>query len=143
VTFGIEPTQTASPFARFAHRWAVRLTTYKRDGTPAGAAVDLAVAGDTAYFRTYEGTWMFNGCAATRRSRSIRARSGARPLDRGCGREHGSRCVMTRSSLPSVVRRPIHASTRSGWANEEDTQTYEPASGWFVAPSAAWKADAA
>ncbi len=53
----------ASPFAQFAHQWAVRLTTYKRDGTPVGTAVNLAVAGDKAYFRTYEETWKFKRLA--------------------------------------------------------------------------------
>jgi PPOX class probable F420-dependent enzyme len=53
----------ASPFARFTDRWAVRLTTYKRDGTPVGTAVNLAVAGDKAYFRTYEETWKFKRLA--------------------------------------------------------------------------------
>lgn len=37
----------------------VRLTTYKRDGSPVGTAVNLAVDGDRAYFRTYEETWKF------------------------------------------------------------------------------------
>ena len=51
------------PFARFVGQWAVRLTTYRRDGTPVGTAVNLAVAGDKAYFRTYEETWKFKRLA--------------------------------------------------------------------------------
>jgi PPOX class probable F420-dependent enzyme len=57
----------ASPFARFAEQWAVRLTTYKRDGTPVGTAVNLAVAGDKAYFRTYEETWKVKRLSRDRR----------------------------------------------------------------------------
>jgi PPOX class probable F420-dependent enzyme len=33
--------------------WAVLLTTFKRDGTPVGTPVNLAVDGDHAYFRSY------------------------------------------------------------------------------------------
>jgi PPOX class probable F420-dependent enzyme len=35
----------------------VLLTTYKRDGTPVGTAVNLAVEGDVGYFRTWETSW--------------------------------------------------------------------------------------
>ena len=45
------------PFQRFRDQWAVRLTTYKRDGTPVGTPVNLAVEEDHAFFRTYEETW--------------------------------------------------------------------------------------
>src|SRR5262245_32945302 len=46
-------------FARFRNQWAVRLTTYKRDGTPVSTPVNVAVSGDRAYFRTYGETWKF------------------------------------------------------------------------------------
>jgi PPOX class probable F420-dependent enzyme len=46
-------------FTRFRNQWAVRLTTYKRDGTPVATPVNIAVDGDRAYFRTYEETWKF------------------------------------------------------------------------------------
>jgi len=36
----------------FVEQWAVLLTTYKRDGTPVGTAVNIVVEGDHAYFRT-------------------------------------------------------------------------------------------
>lgn len=42
-----------SPFARFAKQWAVLVTTWRRDGTPVGSAVNPAVEGDFLYFRTY------------------------------------------------------------------------------------------
>jgi len=40
------------------HRsWAVLLTSYKRDGTPIGTPVNLAVDGGRAYFRSYNKAW--------------------------------------------------------------------------------------
>jgi len=33
------------------------LTTYKRDGTPVGTAVNIVVEGDLAYFRTWDTAW--------------------------------------------------------------------------------------
>ena len=41
----------------FVGQWAVLLTTYKRDGTPVGTAVNIAVEGDLAYFRTWNTAW--------------------------------------------------------------------------------------
>src|SRR5918993_2192041 len=41
----------------FVGQWAVLLTTYKRDGTPVGTAVNIAVEGDHAYFRTWDTAW--------------------------------------------------------------------------------------
>jgi uncharacterized protein len=38
-------------------QWAVLLTTYKRDGTPIGTAVNIVVEGDRAYFRTWDTAW--------------------------------------------------------------------------------------
>jgi PPOX class probable F420-dependent enzyme len=35
----------------------VLLTTYKRDGTPVGTPVNLAVDGERAYFRTWDTAW--------------------------------------------------------------------------------------
>jgi uncharacterized protein len=46
-----DATQTLEPFVG---KWAVLLTTYKRDGTPVGTAVNIAVEGDRAYFRTWD-----------------------------------------------------------------------------------------
>jgi len=42
---------------RFARQKTVLLTTFKRDGTPIGTPVSLAVEGDHAYFRTYNAAW--------------------------------------------------------------------------------------
>lgn len=36
----------------FIRQWTVLLTTYRRDGTPVGTAVNIAVDGDRAYVRT-------------------------------------------------------------------------------------------
>jgi hypothetical protein len=41
----------------FVHEWTTLLTTFKRDGTPIGTPVNLAVEGDHAYFRTYDKAW--------------------------------------------------------------------------------------
>jgi uncharacterized protein len=49
-----DATQTLEPFVG---QWAVLLTTYKRDGTPVGSAVNIAVEGDRAYFRTWDTAW--------------------------------------------------------------------------------------
>lgn len=37
-----------------AGAWAVRLTTFRRDGTPVGTAVNIAVDDGRVFFRTYE-----------------------------------------------------------------------------------------
>lgn len=44
-------TQQLAPLARQTY---VLLTTYRRDGTPVGTPVHLAVAGDHAFFRTWD-----------------------------------------------------------------------------------------
>jgi PPOX class probable F420-dependent enzyme len=46
--------QTLKPFVK---QWAVLLTTYKRDGTPVGTAVNIVVERDHAYFRTWDTAW--------------------------------------------------------------------------------------
>jgi len=43
-------TETLDPFVG---QWAILLTTYRRDGTPVGTAVNVVVEGDHAYFRTW------------------------------------------------------------------------------------------
>lgn len=47
---------TAS-LARFERQATVLLTTYRRDGTPVGTTVHLAVDGERAFFRTWHTTW--------------------------------------------------------------------------------------
>ncbi len=37
--------------------WAVLLTTFKRDGTPVGTPINLAIEGDHAFFRSYNKAW--------------------------------------------------------------------------------------
>jgi hypothetical protein len=46
--------QTLEPFVG---QWTVLLTTYRRDGTPVGTAVNIVVEGDLAYFRTWDTAW--------------------------------------------------------------------------------------
>jgi len=43
-----------NPLTRLGSAWAVRLTTYRRDGTPVSTPVNVAVDGDRVFFRTYE-----------------------------------------------------------------------------------------
>jgi len=50
------PTAT-STLAPFVRQRTVLLTTYKRDGTPVGTPVSIAVAGDRAYVRTFDQAW--------------------------------------------------------------------------------------
>ena len=45
---------TTNPLTDLGASWAVRLTTYRRDGTPVSTPVNVAVDGDRLYFRTYE-----------------------------------------------------------------------------------------
>ncbi len=48
------PSHTLQPFVR---QWAVLLTTYRRDGTPVGTPVNIAVDGDRAFVRTFDRAW--------------------------------------------------------------------------------------
>jgi uncharacterized protein len=48
------PTPTLEPFVR---QKTVLLTTYRRDGTPVGTPVHIAVEGDHAFIRTWDTTW--------------------------------------------------------------------------------------
>lgn len=50
-------TAAAGPFAPFARQRTILLTTYRRDGTPVGTPVHVAVAGDHALVRTWDTTW--------------------------------------------------------------------------------------
>lgn len=43
----------------FVRQWAVLLTTYRRDGTPVGTPVSVAVDGDRAFVRTWDTTGKF------------------------------------------------------------------------------------
>jgi PPOX class probable F420-dependent enzyme len=41
----------------FTHQWAVLLTTFRRDGTPVGTPVSLAVDGERAFVRSPGNAW--------------------------------------------------------------------------------------
>ena len=41
----------------FVGQWAILLTTYKRDGTPIGTPVNIAVDGNRAFVRTFDTAW--------------------------------------------------------------------------------------
>ena len=45
---------SAPVLADLGRSWAVRLTTFRRDGTPVATPVNVAVLGDRVFFRTYE-----------------------------------------------------------------------------------------
>jgi uncharacterized protein len=44
-------------FDPFIDQWAILLTSYRRDGTPVGTAVSLAVAGERAFMRSPGTGW--------------------------------------------------------------------------------------
>ena len=48
------PTPALEPFVR---RWTIVLTTYRRDGTPVGTPVNIAVNGERAFVRTWDTAW--------------------------------------------------------------------------------------
>ena len=48
------PPQALAPFVR---QWTVLLTTYRRDGTPVGTPVNIAIEGDRALVRTFDRAW--------------------------------------------------------------------------------------
>jgi PPOX class probable F420-dependent enzyme len=48
------PVRALEPFVR---QWAVLLTTYRRDGTPVGTPVNIAVEGERAFIRTFDRAW--------------------------------------------------------------------------------------
>jgi uncharacterized protein len=47
----------AGGLERFAEQPTVLLTTYRRDGTPVGTPVNIAVEGDHAFIRTFDRAW--------------------------------------------------------------------------------------
>jgi PPOX class probable F420-dependent enzyme len=49
-----QATPTLEPFV---HQKYVLLTTYRRDGTPVGTPVNIAVEGDRAFVRTWDTAW--------------------------------------------------------------------------------------
>jgi uncharacterized protein len=78
-------TPTLEPFVR---HWAVLLVTYRRDGTPVGTPVSIAVEGESAFVRTWDTAWKFRRipsnleveAAPARREASLRGRrSGPAP----------------------------------------------------------------
>jgi PPOX class probable F420-dependent enzyme len=43
-----------NPLLALDRHWGVRLTTFRRDGTPVSTPVNVAAAGNRLFFRTYE-----------------------------------------------------------------------------------------
>src|SRR5688572_9040257 len=50
-------TATVPALAPFVRQKTILLTSYRRDGTPVGTPVSIAVDGDHAYVRSYENAW--------------------------------------------------------------------------------------
>jgi uncharacterized protein len=75
------PTRSTGYFGALSATQYMLLTTYRRDGSPVGTAVNVAVEGGYAYFRT----WDVSGKAKRlRRTPSVTvAASGARGRPRG------------------------------------------------------------
>jgi uncharacterized protein len=46
--------RSQNPLLSLGRAWAVRLTTFRRDGRPVSTPVNVAVDGDRVFFRTYE-----------------------------------------------------------------------------------------
>ncbi len=53
----IAHSDTRHPFAALARQKTVLLTTYRRDGTPVGTPVHIAVDGEQAFIRTFDSAW--------------------------------------------------------------------------------------
>ena len=47
----------AAAFDRFVNQKTVLLTSYRRDGTPVGTPVNIAVEGTRAFVRTFDTAW--------------------------------------------------------------------------------------
>jgi uncharacterized protein len=52
-------TEATRALDRFTKQKTVLLTTYRRDGTPVGTPVNIAVEGDHAFVRTWDTAWKF------------------------------------------------------------------------------------
>ena len=52
-----ESNRGAAVLGPFVRQHTVLLTTYRRNGTPVGTPVHIAVDGDRAYLRTWDATW--------------------------------------------------------------------------------------
>jgi hypothetical protein len=48
---------TGNALAPFTRQRTILLTTFKRDGSPVGTPVNIAVEGDHGYVRTYDRAW--------------------------------------------------------------------------------------
>lgn len=107
-------TPALEPFVR---QWAILLTTYRRDGTPVGTPVNVAVEGDRAFVRTWDTAWKLGRirndpevevCPSTARGRptgpAVRAR--ARVLE-GEESAHASRLLARKYPVSHGVLVPL------------------------------------
>ena len=103
-TTGHTAANSASPILQpFVRQWAALLTSYRRDGTPVGTAVNIAVDGHRAFVRTYDRAWKLKRilreptvdiapCTWRGRPTGPALRARARILD-GAEAEHASRLI--------------------------------------------------
>jgi len=110
-------TATTPALAPFVRQKTALLTTYRRDGTPVGTPVSIAVDGDRAFIRSYEKAWktrrmrnnpMVDVAASTARGKptgpAIRAR--ARRLS-GPESEHAARLLARKNPLLQGILVPL------------------------------------
>jgi len=87
----METTTRATPVLEpFVEQRTVLLTSFRRDGTPVGTPVTIAVEGDRAFIRSFDAAWKVKrmarnpevrGRAPGRSEASRRVRRSARRLD--------------------------------------------------------------
>lgn len=109
--------RAAQILAPFVKQWAILLSTYKRDGTPVGTAVNIVVEGDRAYFRTWDTAWKlkrirnnpeveFVPCTPLGRPKGPTVRASARILD-GEESAHARRLLARKYPLMHGIMVPL------------------------------------
>ena len=115
---------------RFEPAWAVLLTSYRRDGTPVGTPVSLAVEGDRGFVRSPGNAWKVKRirhdprveiapCTVRGRPTGPPAAAMARRLD-GDEARHAARALRRRHPVLQGVLVPLaHKLLRCGTAHFE------------------------
>jgi len=109
--------RAAQILAPFVKQWAILLSTYKRDSTPVGTAVNIVVEGDHAYFRTWDTAWKlkrirnnpeveFVPCTPLGRPKGPTVRASARILD-GEESAHARRLLARKYPLMHGIMVPL------------------------------------
>ena len=95
--------RTLDPLLALGDHWAVRLTTFRRDGTPVATPVNVAVAGDRAFFRTYEQAGKFKRLRNNPRVRVARST----PLGKAIGPDIEGRATLLTGEDDALAARLI------------------------------------